>query len=133
MTSLTLNGAAPTAWYSGTVQGQLVAADNGNGWATSGVARIVYSLDGSGPQTRSSQQVTFTVSGEGTHTVSFCAFDVVGNAELTRTVNWGIDNTAPVAYNVAVVATGSGIGDCANRLSPPFVESTRQSIKRDKR
>jgi hypothetical protein len=111
-TALTLNGATPTAWYSGTVQAQLTAADQGSGRATSGVARIVYSVDGGALQTRSGQQVTFTVSGEGAHAVIFRAFDVLGNGELTRTVSFGIDNTAPVAYNVAVVTTGSGIGNC---------------------
>ncbi|HOT91068.1 MAG TPA: hypothetical protein PLJ78_04790 [Anaerolineae bacterium] len=110
-TTALLNGASPVSWYSGMVQAQLSAEDNGSGRATSGVDGIVYWLDDQPSQLRTGNQATFPVSGEGAHAVGFHAIDVVGNREPTRTVSFGIDETAPVAQDVTVVA-GSGLGSC---------------------
>jgi len=111
VTTLTLNSAAPKAWYSGTVQARLTAVDRGSGHATSGVGQIQYRVDAQTPQTHSGDQVDFTVSGEGQHTVRFYASDVVSNAEAEQQAGFGIDNTAPTAGNLSVIS-GSGLGNC---------------------
>lgn len=110
-TALALNGDPPASWYSGTVQAQLDATDNGSGRATSGVDEITYGIDGNPSQTHAGSQVMFSMSGEGPHTIQFYAVDIVGNREPTRTTGFGIDDTAPVAQNTSVV-TGSGLGNC---------------------
>lgn len=111
-TTVTLNGASPVSWYSGTVQAQLEAMDHGSGRATSGVAQIQYTVGAQSPQIHSGALVIFTVSGEGQHNLGFQAVDAVGNAETEQQASFGIDDTAPVAENFGVVS-GSGLGDCA--------------------
>ena len=110
-TTLTLNDALPTSWYSGTVQAQLEAADSNGGYVTSGVSGIVYRVDNEPAVTHAGNQVSLQVSGEGEHMLRFHAVDVAGNHEPTHTVGFGIDDTAPVAEDVTVV-TGSGLGNC---------------------
>ncbi len=110
-TTLSLNGGPPASWYSGTIQAQLDATDEGTGLATSGVDEITYSIDGNPSQTHTGSQVTFSMSGEGGHTIRFYAADVVGNLEPAHTTGFGIDDTSPWARNTTVV-TGSGLGNC---------------------
>lgn len=85
--TLGLNG-----WYTSDVTINLTATDS-----SSGTAMTYYSVDGGGWTIFG---VSFAVGGDGIHDVMYYSTDVAGNAELFRTVKFGIDATAPVPSHV---------------------------------
>ena len=90
----TINGVPPSSWVNRAVTLTFSAGDNYNG---SGVNRIEYRVD-SGPWVVGSQ-VTVPApvnhADDGKHTVSYYAVDNAGNAEVARSVTFGIDTAAP--------------------------------------
>lgn len=91
-------------WYRSDVRVQVDAADNRDGSPVAQVGTASGWQDYVGP---------VAVSGEGRHEVTYRATDAAGNATATRTVEVGIDATAPTTQ-LAVTTSQGAQGDRAS-------------------
>ncbi len=116
----TASGANAGGWCNDTIALTLTATDNAGG---SGVASITYSVDGGAPVIVAGSTATVTISAhhddevaaraaQGAHTITYCATDVVGNAEAEHALTVNMDTVKPATEGAArrprAAASGGG-------------------------
>jgi C1A family cysteine protease len=88
-----LQASATTGWQSATSMGVVLTPSD----ATSGVARLDYTIDATPYANVGATAATAAISGAGSHAVTYRATDVAGNLETTKTGYVNLDPTAPSA------------------------------------